>query len=323
MRLLNFKKRRHKLLAFIGIFTLVPVLVFAVIKFKLFYDDIKIARNWEIIHARTSDSTDFIRALRYLAKQGESLADIDLSCTAMGGIVEKGACTKEKISLQGLDLSPRTLEITSGVDLRHAKLIYTDLSNTDLRGADLSSANLFGADLSNANVSEANLSNAVISNANFASTNFSNTKLTSSHLLNTNFFGSSLLNADLSNANLSNAHLFAVNLSAANFSSTVFNQGTIIDYAWVWKTSDIKHPKSYFPIGIPSDRETTIEPAYLCPKKNFLVLASHIKKTHVKRRIENNCNPYVPNIEQAEQPLQDTDIPEKELYIPKIEPFQP
>jgi uncharacterized protein YjbI with pentapeptide repeats len=105
--------------------------------------------------------------------------------------------------------------IEPGADLKFARLVGEDLSNTNLK-----KANLYGADLSHANLSGADLSQSDMRH-----TGLSFAKFRNADLANANLFFADLSNADLTGANFTNANLICANLSGAiltgaNFTNT-------------------------------------------------------------------------------------------------------
>lgn len=93
-------------------------------------------------------------------------------------------------------------------DLRHANLIYADLSHADFRGADLRYANFYKANLDFANFNNTNLSNANLYSADISYADF--------HYAN-------LKCADLYNTKSNMAHF-----DNANLEDTVLNKDEVI-----------------------------------------------------------------------------------------------
>ena len=275
--------KQHYELLWIGLLSVVILaLIIILIKDDLFRESV-IENNWEIVHDETSSRTDKINALYYLAKQKETLGKLDFSTA--------------KILFQGLDLSAETLELNKGVDLRNiylSKINLSDanLSEADLGNADLSKANLTDARLHDVNLSDANLTSANLTGANFSGANFSGANLTGANLYSTN-----LLASKLTNANLSDANLFAVNLTSADFSGAILNEGTVINYGWIWETTDQEeHPTAYLPVGIPENWDITLKPDYVC-KKSSGISDAQAPIDEIKMKIEKRCKPYVPPVE--------------------------
>lgn len=273
------------MLGLVGIVTAVLAVIILLIGDEILFKESIVAKNWEIIHDENADKTDKIRALQYLAQQEESLADVNLS----GG----------KTSLQGLDLSPVTLNtkentrhIKIRADLKNANFMQADLSDVNFSGADISGAIFYATNLRNARLHNVNLSKANLSEANLYNTNLSGADLSKTNLSKAQLFGTDLTAVDLSGANFSDAELVAVNFTSANLSNVVFNEGTVIEYAWIWRTTDKQHPLSYLPTGIPKNWDTVLKPAYTCPQ-NYKWFDASISKDQIKRKMEKFCEPYV------------------------------
>ena len=302
MKLPNLKRRRYKFLGKAGIVVAIAALIVFLIGDEILFKEKIIANNWEIVRDKNADGTDKILALQYLAKQGESLAGVNFS----------GA----KSTLQGLDLSPETLDIKKGIDLRNANFMYADLSNVNLSETNLSAAIFSAADLADSRLHNANLTNADISEAKLSATNFSGAKLSAANFNKAKLLGTNLIAAKLSNANLSDAELFAVNFSATDLSGVTFNEGTVIDHAWIWNTTEEQHPASYLPTGIPKNWDTTLKPAYTCPSS--MPFNSRMPKEQMKRIMKKRCRPYVhretlPTEQEAPPTEQEASLAKQEI----------
>ena len=207
---------------------------------------------------------------------------------------------------QGLDLSARTLELNKGVDLRNIYLSKINLSDANLSDANLDSSDLSKANLANARLHDVNLSDANLTGTNLSGTNLSGANLTGANLTGANLYSTNLLASKLINTNLSDANLFAVNLTAADFSGAILNEGTVINYGWIWQTTDKEeYPAAYLPVGIPENWDITLEPDYVC-KKGSAISDAQTPIDEIKMKIEKRCKPYVPPIEpeapQEEEP---------------------
>ena len=277
MKLPNLKRRRYKFLGIAGIVVAIAALIVFLIGDEILFKEKIIANNWEIVRDKNADGADKILALQYLAKQGESLAGVNFS-----GV---------KSTLQGLDLSPETLDIKDGVDLRNANFMYANVSNVNLSETNLTAAIFSAADLADSRLHNANLAEANLSEAKLFATNFSGAKLSAANFNKAKLLGANLIAAKLSNANLSDVELFAVNFSATDLSGVTFNEGTVIDHAWVWKTTDEQHPASYLPTGTPKNWDTTLKPAYTCP--GSMSFTSQMSKEQIKKIMKKRCQPYV------------------------------
>ena len=103
----------------------------------------------------------------------------------------------------------------SGISIRGANLILTDLreinlSNANMRGIKLIAANLYGANLSGAKLEGADLTSADLSRANLA-----NADLNGCQLVGTNFCEANLSGAGFWNACLDGAAFVGANLQRA------------------------------------------------------------------------------------------------------------
>ena len=206
-------------------------------------------------------------------------------------------------------------------DLREVNLTDADLSGANLTDADLFRANLTDADLFRANLTDAYLRFANLTDADLFRANLTDADLREANLTDADLFRANLTDADLREANLTDADLFranltsatlifsdltAANLSETDFSNAVLDDRTILDFTWVWESSDSE--EEYFPMGIPKGRSDTLKPEYLCPR-NFVTsyyydISEYINKDgeveqerlkdQSKKIIEGNCKPYEP-----------------------------
>ena len=302
MKLPNLKRRRYKFLGIAGIVVAIVALIVFLIGDEILFKERIIANNWEIVRDKNTSEADKILALQYLAKQGESLAGVDIS----------GA----KSSLQGLDLSPESLDIKRGVDLRNVNFMYANLSNVNLSETNLTAAIFSAADLTDARLHNANLAEANLSEANLSATNFSGANLSAANFSKAKLLATNLIAAKLSDANLSDADLFAVNFSATDLSGVTFNEGTVIDHAWIWTTTEEQHPASYLPAGTPKNWDTTLKPAYTCPR--YMSFDSRTSKEQIKKIMKKRCQPYVhretlPTEQETPPAEQETPLAKQEI----------
>ena len=166
-----------------------------------------IARSWELVTRRASGNSGKVRALEYLASQGQILTGIDLSCATMGG-TERDAEGTETCArptfLNGLDLSARTHGkpvFLQNADLSGARLYVVNLSGADLSSADLSGASPLMADLSGADLGRADLSGAFLSEADLSGANLSFADLSGAFLGRAIFTGAqNIAKADFTDA---------------------------------------------------------------------------------------------------------------------------
>ena len=190
-----------------------------------------IARSWELITRRASGNSGKVRALEYLASQGQVLSGIDLSCATMGGteLDAEGAETcARRTFLRGLNLSAHTHG--EPVSLHNA-----DLSGAELKDADLSGARLSRADLSGADLMGADLSGVLLSDTDLSRAWLWGVDLSGAVLKDANLTGATLLGADLSGAELGGANLSHANLQDADFSGAEL-LGADLSGAWLWGT---------------------------------------------------------------------------------------
>ena len=279
MKLSELKTQHYELL-WIGLVSVVVLVsIIIIIKDDLFKEGV-IENNWEIVNDETSNHNDKLEALKYLLAQKEPVGD-------------KLEFSVAKNLFEGIDLSPETLDMRKGVDLKRIYLKQTDLSETNLSDADLSDAILSEANLTAARLHDVNLTGADLSGADLSGTNLSGANLSGANLSGANLFATDLTAANLSNAIFSDANLFAVNFSAANLADAVLDKGTVIDYPWSWKSPPKQHPETFLPIGTPKSWDTTLHPDYLC-KTYSKVVDIETTKEEIKELLERRCSPYVP-----------------------------
>ena len=285
MKLPELKTQHYELL-WIGLVSIVVLVsIVIIIKDDLFKEGV-IENNWEVVNDETSSYDDKIEALKYLLRQKEPVGD-RLNFSVAQNL------------FQGIDLSPRTLEIKKGVGLERVNLKQVNLSEVNFSDANLSDAILLGADLTAARLHDADLTGVDLSGANLSGANLSGANLSGANLSGANLFGTDLTATNLSNAIFSNANLFAVNFSAVNLADAVLDEKTVINYSWAWEPLGEQLPEAFLPIGTPKNWDTTLKPDYLC--RTYSSLESiEITKKEIKKVIKKRCKPYVPPPVEAE-----------------------
>ncbi len=123
----------------------------------------------------------------------------------------------EKANLQEADLREAKL---SRVNLKKSKLQYANLSKVQLFRADLTHADIMGANLNYSYLAEANLSYACLEysqlkNANLKQVDFSHANLKRAYLKDAKLHNAKLTGAKLYHANLKRARLYGADLSKA------------------------------------------------------------------------------------------------------------
>jgi uncharacterized protein YjbI with pentapeptide repeats len=106
----------------------------------------------------------------------------------------------------------------SGANLSGANLKGADLSEADLSGVDLREAILDGVNLNKTNLNRANLSRANLSRANLSRADLRETIFARADLVGANLVGAILTEADLEKVHLSGADLFGAGLEKADLS---------------------------------------------------------------------------------------------------------
>jgi uncharacterized protein YjbI with pentapeptide repeats len=114
--------------------------------------------------------------------------------------------------------------VSSGVSLRGANLVRTDLSSMQLAQTDLVEANLRMADLRGADLREARLNNSSLSGATLTDANLTGASLVECSLIGANLVGSDLSRADLSGADLTGANLEGSDLQGAFMVGAFLNE---------------------------------------------------------------------------------------------------
>jgi uncharacterized protein YjbI with pentapeptide repeats len=114
--------------------------------------------------------------------------------------------------------------VSSGVSLRGANLVRTDLSSMQLAQTDLAEANLRMADLRGADLREARLNGCSLSGATLSEANLTGASLVESSLIGTILKGADLSRADLSGADLTGADLESSDLQGAFMVGAFLNE---------------------------------------------------------------------------------------------------
>ncbi|MDJ0903879.1 MAG: pentapeptide repeat-containing protein [Xenococcus sp. MO_188.B8] len=216
----------------------------------------KLYEAWQVIDnaytSKVETSYARIKALEYLAKEGESLQGIDLYFESEADRVEINKQDKvdelqaekrlygEKPTGKGVDLQKINLE---NANLREADLRLAKFDRANLKNADLSKANVCGADFSVTNLSGTKFTDAKVLHASFGygtAGYFNNKEI--SELVSRGAIFFKLKGLDLShstvyrNANLQentfeNVDLSSSDLSGANLSYAKFIEGTNLSRA--------------------------------------------------------------------------------------------
>nr|WP_256437886.1 pentapeptide repeat-containing protein [Aquimarina sp. U1-2] len=117
----------------------------------------------------------------------------------------------------------RKVNLGRGVNLKYARLDYSDLSR-----AQMPAANLERAELKEAQMSGINLSDAILKRARLTNANLKMAELLSADLTNANLFG-----ADLSGADLSEATLWATKLDNAILTDVLLDNAIVDRQDWI------------------------------------------------------------------------------------------
>ncbi len=124
----------------------------------------------------------------------------------------------------------RKVNLGRGVNLKYARLDYSDLTEAQMPAANLERAELKEVQMSKANLSDANLKRARLHNA-----NLHKAELLTADLTNANLFG-----ADLSGADLSEATLWGAKLENANLTDAILDNAIVDRQDWMDYISDLK-----------------------------------------------------------------------------------
>lgn len=204
------------------------------------------ARAWALLTARAPGNSGKVPALEYLAREERSLAGIDMSCTAMGG-VEDGRCLRETY-LQHLDVSVQFIGKPvrlyganfSGTDLTRAKFTRAELNGalfksasltfTDFRETDLTRADFSGATFQKSDFSRADLIDTDFSGAFLYQTDFSGAVVRATNFAGASLYWSSFLDADMMHARFQDANLSKVTFPVENRLNSRVLRGS---WAWV------------------------------------------------------------------------------------------
>ncbi|WP_160114566.1 pentapeptide repeat-containing protein [Aquimarina sp. AU474] len=117
----------------------------------------------------------------------------------------------------------RKVNLGRGVNLKYARLDYSDLSE-----AQMPAANLERSELKEAQMSKINLSDAILKRARLHNANLQRAELLSADLTHANLFG-----ADLTGADLSEATLWGTKLENANLSDVILDNAIVDRQDWI------------------------------------------------------------------------------------------
>ncbi len=117
----------------------------------------------------------------------------------------------------------RKVNLGRGVNLKYARLDYSDLTS-----AQMPAANLERAELKEAQMSKINLSDAILKRARLNNANLHRAELLSADLTNANLYG-----ADLSDADLSEATLWGTKLEGTNLTNVILDNAIVDRQDWI------------------------------------------------------------------------------------------
>jgi len=235
-----------------GILIAIVVGVFAAFQYETSADIHKsqvIKDSWETVREETVESIAKGEALQKLASLDEELADIDLSCEAMGGDAKEDSpyCDPNPTYLRGLDLQSVNLERAnfsntdlscirvdkctnfSDSDLTRAKFNRANLEGANLARATLDRADFVAAELVNANLSEAKLNEANLREANLNGADLEKANLVAADLVRADLAGANLTGVNLVDAKLAGANLTGVDLTVAELGNVDFKGANLAE----------------------------------------------------------------------------------------------
>ncbi len=117
----------------------------------------------------------------------------------------------------------RKVNLGRGVNLKYARLDYSDLTQAQMPAANLERSELKEAQMSKINLSDANLKRARLNNA-----NLERAEILSANLTNANLYG-----ANLSGADLSEATLWGTKLENANLTNAILDNAIVDRQDWM------------------------------------------------------------------------------------------
>ena len=205
------------------------VIIIAIIAFSIELGDRqeeRTVRAWQLLTTRAPGNSGKIEALEYLNSQSHWL------------FRSWWPFSKERVSLQGIDLTPpplferwkdkskqdrvlrgrcpdltylRCVKLVDAI-LIEATLACSHLQMADLRGADLKRADLRGANLGGAKLQDAQLQTADLRGARLEEAKLQGANFGRANLQGASFYGAKLQGAVLNKANLYDANLYDANL---------------------------------------------------------------------------------------------------------------
>ncbi|WP_062056373.1 pentapeptide repeat-containing protein [Aquimarina longa] len=122
----------------------------------------------------------------------------------------------------------RKVNLGRGVNLKYARLDYSNFTEVQMPAANLESSDLKEVNMSRVNLSDANLKRARLHNA-----NLKHAELLSVNLTNANLFG-----VDLTGADLSEAILWGAKLENANLTDVILDNVVVDRQDWITYVSD-------------------------------------------------------------------------------------
>jgi uncharacterized protein YjbI with pentapeptide repeats len=204
------------------------------------------AQAWFVVSQKIPGGSGKAAALEVLARYGEPLQGIDISCRLMGSEYDSSRrrypCSS-LTQLNGLDLSEtQALDMSKvnfegiqgeGINLSGQNLTLSNLSFSHIPNSNFKDAMLWGANLSGSEVFSANFENADLRLAQFEDTNISSSKFPGANMGSAKLMRASAAVADFSKANLDSANFDQSEIrdsqfDRANLSRSSFREASIL-----------------------------------------------------------------------------------------------
>ncbi|UYV37625.1 pentapeptide repeat-containing protein [Rhodobacteraceae bacterium D3-12] len=207
-----------------------------------------LGRSWSNLTTKSSGNSGKVAALEHLSRDIKNLPNLDLSCSAMGGIEKKlngeDECVRPTY-LNSLNLFEEGMfhyssafmpgSNFSGVDMAWADVSHGFIDNSQFQGSSLISANFFQA-----SAEESNFSSSIIVNANFSYAVLDGSDFSNANLYSSIFYAAHAPGANFNGANLSHVYFYGAFLEGASFDET-----------WAWADAP--------PVGVEASRLCTFD----------------------------------------------------------------
>ena len=136
----------------------------------------------------------------------------------------------EKVNLESAGM---TFSFFEDVDMRGARLLATDLKQSNFKNVNFSGIDLSGSDFYKSKFENVNFSNSDLSDSSFKQTTIMNTNFSNSQLSSALFDSSRVVRSDFRKANLKNVNMETAKVSDSQFRGALYSKSSKLPFDFV------------------------------------------------------------------------------------------